>query len=638
MPNRFKIEIRRKQLKNDTFQNVIVDCVGGVPTYVLGNVTDTTWIDITNDANYVPQFDFNFNYTNTDLSKEKGTSSNILLSGSAKTTVERWINNTACSYLNTWEVRVTDILCAIIFPLYEMKGDNLKYCVGDGCKLELPLREINAPYHCLYITSIYDNWQGWFNGNVKNFPTFNVCIESYNNFGIIGSIAINGILTSVPFIGQILTSFNIVQDSDETCREILGTDNFYSSPKVYDILLNAAAKCGVTLDTIFDIGNELHNVCYYYPISGKYHKNNGDIILSPSTNFIWGNRIVTALDNFLNDVCTLTNSLWWIENNKLVIKYIEDLNNEPLLVDFNTFAIKPYDICYESNGEKYPASGNYTYLTDPKDSASNVILNRYNDRVSFTDGVGNTVFDGIKNKNTQFAATGFVCDGTISSDYFTKSFDRALVFGVVIIALLVALGLSLTGTFILSPVGIAIAAITTAWAILFILKISTLKNKIGCTQYEGSIHHIGNGEIDIQRLLMWDGVSLNLSKVKNYTPTINPYYNKNNDSYTTEYGVPNTRNFALMFDSNFNGSLYEKHEQTDNTLLNGYTNVVVKYKLPYCCEILRLFGIYEGGVKKLYYNAKLPNYNNWQSIHHITNISIQPANGYIEISGKLLRK
>jgi hypothetical protein len=634
---RFKYEIRKKQLKNELGQDVTVTCNNGVPTYVQGTLPNNGWINITKDVEYKPQFDFNFNNTNQKNSKEKGTTSNILISGVSKDIISGWINFDSCSYLNTYELKITDLLCGIELPHYEMKGDNLKYCVGDGCKLELPLREINAPYHCLLQTSIYDNWQGWFNGNVKDFPTFNVCVQDGNQFTLSGRIAINSILLSIPVIGQVLTGFNIVTDSEDTCREILGLDNFYSAPNVYDILQNATQKCGITMETIFDVGKPLHNACYYFPIAGNYHKNNSDIIVSPSTKFIWGNRIGKPIDEFLDEICLLTNSLWWIENGKLVVEHIEVLNNAHLLVDFNTYSIKPYDICYEANGDKYPASGDYKYQTDSKDQASNQIITRYNDRVSFTKGVGNTVFDGIKSKSTSYASTAFMCDKTESKDYIEKSFDQARIFGLVIIAILAALGLYLLSD-ITSPTGALIGIITAIWIAAYLAKIANLKDDIGCNQYEGSIRHISNGTIDIQRLIMWDGQSINLAKVKNYTPQIDAYYNINNVIYNTEYGVNNTRNFELMFDANFVDSLYKYHKQTDDTLLNGFTNVEVTFKLKYCCEILELFGITDGGTKKLYYNIRLPKYNNWISEAHIISISLQPIEGFIQIKAKLVRK
>ncbi|MFA9213897.1 MAG: hypothetical protein ACEQSR_08630, partial [Candidatus Methylacidiphilales bacterium] len=185
-----------------------------------------------------------------------------------------------------------------------------------------------------------------------------------------------------------------------------------------------------------------------------------------------------------------------------------------------------------------------------------------------------------------------------------------------------------------APLGIFIGL----WIAFFIAKIDSLRNKIGCEEYEGSIRHIGSGEIDTQRLIMWDGQSMNVAKVVIKAPQIEPYYNTDNTSYNDEYGIGYTRNFDLMFDANFKESMYQYHEKTDNTLLNGFTNQEVTFKVRYCCEVLDLLGIYEGGTKKLYYNIKLPNYNNWSSIGHIINISLNPNDGFIIIKAKLLRK
>lgn len=636
MQTRFKYELRKKQLKENNV-NVLVSCVNGIPSVVNGSV-DTTWYDFTGDIEHKAQFTFNFNDSPQQVSKEKGTSSTVILSGAAVEFVQTWLNDNPCSYLNTVEVRITDLICGYILPLYEMKSDTLKYCIGDGCKLELPMREINIPYSCIYLTSIYDNHQNYFNQlgtSTKDFPTFQVCVDSGISFLKSPRLAINILITTFP------TGINFIlpNESDDKARRILGLDNFYSAPLVYDILKNACDKCGMTLNTMFNPGKQYDKVCYYHPVAGVYHKNDDNSMQSPSAKFIWENRTVKAMDTFLDELCVAYNALWWVENGVLQMQFINDLRELPLAIDFVNFPYKPYDICYEYNGEKYPASGEYTFVADPKDAASNEALRRYNDRVSYTKGVTNTIFEGIKKKNTSFGATAFFCDNsTPKENYVEAAFDEARTIGLVLIGLLAIVIASLVAGTVTAVGAALLITIVAVWVISFNDKINSLKNQLGCNFYSGNIRHMGSGELDTPRLIMWDGVSLNQAKVKRQTPVIDPYYNLNGIQYVNEYGEANPANYDLMFDANFQNNLYAKHQFTDDTFLNGYTNSTVTYKVPYCCEVLAIFEIFEGGTKRLYFNARLPKYRNWESIHHITRIDLKPVEGYIEITGKLLRK
>lgn len=642
MPSRFKYEIRRKQL-TDNNGPIRIQCNNGVPVIVSG-IVDTTWLDVTDDIDFKPEFIFNFSDKALDNSKEKGTTGTISISGNTVSFVQEWLNGNACSYLNTMEVRITDMFCGIILPLYEMKADTMKYCEADGCRLELPLREINAPYSCLYTTSIYDDHQGYFNSkdnSTKDHPTFNVCIDSGNAFSTSPRLAFNLLITSFPpaFVGN-LVGIDFGLESDKTAREILGLDNFYAAPLVYDIIKNACDKCFLTLDTVFDIGKEYHNVCYYHPQEGRFHKNADDSRKSPSTKFIWGNRTVKAMDTFLDEICQAFNCLWWVENGVLSIKHVTQLNNEPPIIDFNSYPYAPYDVCYEYSGNKYPGSGKYAYIPDPKDGASSEALRRYNDRVSFTKGVANTLFEGVVNKDIPFAATGFFCDRSRDGKHYAeKAFDNAKIVGFVVFAILTLVTASITAGVISAPGAVLLLAILAAWIGAFVFKLETLRDELGCEFYINNIRHIGTGECDVPRLIFWDGVSLNQAKVKvKVGPEIESYYNLDNRSYIDEYSVIEVPNYELFFDANYKDNLYKHHRYSDDTMLNGFTNSVVTYKLPYCCDVLDAFQIYEGGTKRLYFNALLKPYNNWGSLNHITRIRLVPIEGFIEITGKLLRK
>ena len=599
-----KVEIRRHQFLNKEQQNVILSCSGqNVAEWVAGSV-DGTWYDVTSDAEGLENFTLIVRQDGaSEKSSESAASLQITFTGGASELINEWLFETPCSYINFFDVRVTDLICGEVYSGYELKPDNLETCDGDGCYFTLSLREGEDKYRELKKLSIHDNWQKWFSedGN-KSHPTFQVVIQQEPvATGMKGALLLFAI--AVPVVGQIVKQ---VADLNETFKKMLGFGRYHAAPKVYDILLNACMKIGLTLNTPFDPSRELHNDCLFIPYGGAYHTNFKDkpeYRESPSTKHIWNNRYIWQVTDFLDELCKLYCMKWDIINGVLVVNFLEDIIQQ----DESYTISDAQSICYEFDLTKKPAYGRYEYSIDGGDSASNQVQILYNDIVDYDGVAQNPMLEGSVTKQVRFASTGFYCD-SFGINYVNEAMDLMKMGALAVLgSLLIAAASLIAGI----DNWIAAAALTLAvglTATLIITEGNKIRNRYGCdTPFAGIIRIWGSGAVSVPRIIRWDpSTPMNNAKaVETLVPTIqvNPRYNIDSVPYASQFSgtgiyqdITRVWNYPLFFDSWYKNNLYETyHETVDNPLIVNMGFQLVTAEIPLCCDTIGAIGTSQEG-------------------------------------------
>jgi hypothetical protein len=89
-----------------------------------------------------------------------------------------------------------------------------------------------------------------------------------------------------------------------------------------------ALKCGMSMDTIFDVGQEWENLCLYYPQAGFMHENNNNTVLSPSLAYHYDNRWLITVAELMDKLKVVFCAEWYVTpNNTIVFKHTKDLVN-----------------------------------------------------------------------------------------------------------------------------------------------------------------------------------------------------------------------------------------------------------------------------------------------------------------------
>lgn len=599
-----KIEIRRHQFLNKENQDVILSCSGvNVAEWVSGAV-DGTWYDVTEDTDGLDQFSLIVRQDGgTEKFSESAASLQITFTGSASELINEWLFETPCSYINFFDVRVTDLICGVVYSGYELKPDNIETCDGDGCYFTLSLREGEDKYRELKKLSIHDNWQNWFSedGN-KSHPTFQVVIQQEPiATGMKGALLLFAI--AVPVVGTVVKA---VANINEKFKKMLGFGRYHAAPKVYDILLNACMKIGLTLDTPFNPSNPLHNDCLFVPYAGAYHTNFKDrpeYRESPSTKHIWNNRYIWQVTDFIDELCKLYAMKWDIINGVLIIKPFKDI----ILEDESFTVTDAQSVCYEFDLNKKPSFGRYEYSIDGGDSASNQVQILYNDIVDYDGVAQNPMLEGSVTKQVRFASTGFYCD-SFGENYINEAIETMKMGALAVLgSLLIAAASLIAGI----DNWIAAAALTVAVGLttgLIITEANKIRNRYGCdTPFAGIIRVWGAGSVSVPRIIRWDDSSPmnNAKAVGTYTSAIeiNTKYNTNSIQYPNQFSgsgtyqqVDRVWNYPLYFDSWYKGNLYENyHEVVDNPLIVNIGYQLATIEIPLCCENIEAVGTSQEG-------------------------------------------
>ncbi len=591
-----KIEIRQHQHKDSNGNNVIVDCTGGIATYIAGNVYDYNWYDITDDCTGLDSIKLEEEIPQTGAKqREKGTTTQITIGFDAYQMIFDYLFATDCSFLNYFDARITDTDLNYTYKLYEIKPDNIEFCSDSGCQMTLPLREVDELKSVMEKLSINDNWQGWFGGSAKDFP----CLQTFTHFDsmskayMIGFWAVIKNLLTYSIIGGTLGI-----DIDEVKNKAYGFGKFIPSPYIRDILENAMTKIGYTINTPFNVGGFAENDVFVYS-TGYFHTDWADNPTAQSQKFIFENRMIWQLSDFLDKICELYNCIWQIVGTELVITPVKNIDNSTPV-----FEILEDDVvsdCKTFSFEKGKSSAVYEYSTDASDSASKEVSSMYNDVVDFDGVANNAMLTGSYKKNFRFASSSFWGD-RFGRDVSEDIEDFSIYAVLLIVLLLSTIAFSFTGGIDNFIGALAVAGIAILISITSISDINNLQNHYSYDNphFESSLKILGYGAVNVPRIVRLEaGTPFNNAKVHK-TPIgniqINPYYNLNNVAWQNQFNffaTPNyVFNYPLVFDANYFGNMYDTlHEQTDNSLFLQQSNEKRKLVVLLCKDYLLQTGI-----------------------------------------------
>ena len=599
-----KIEIRYHQNKDPQGNNVIVDCSGSVATYVSGSV-DPTWIDITEDCDGLDSLEISESIAENGFKqREKGSTTQLTIGFDGYALITDWLLSTPCSFLNSFDVRITDEELNYEYKLYEIKPDNIEMCSDDGCQIKVPLREIDDLKSITDKLSIHDNWQGWFGGGAKNFP----CMQVFVHLTAMQKSFTIGALAVIAFLDYLLSLVGIDFGVDEIKNKAYGFGRFLPTPYIRDILENAMAKVGYTIETPFNVGGFAENDVYVYS-NGYYHTNWDENPTSPDLTFKYENRQIYQLSEFLDAICKLYNCVWQITGTKLIITPIK--NNDVSTPMFEVLENDLVSDCKTFSFEKGKAGGTYEYQKDGSDSATGDVIVEYNDIVDYDGVANNAMLNGLNKKEFRFGSTSFWGDG-FGEDIGESISDFSKVVLIMIILTLAVISAQMAlaapaanvaaGGFLqasLVILGIATALGVTGFAWINDLQSNSQFGTGGYYKY--AIKVIGTGSIFTPRIIRTNPASPNNYKHPVTQPSntiaINPLYNTSNiawrDQWNTGHGdFLEAYNYPLFFDSNYLGNMYDTlHQKTDNALFLQQSNERRTIVILLCDDFLNKLGL-----------------------------------------------
>lgn len=592
-----KIEIRKHQHKDKDNNNVVVSCVGGVANYIAGT-EDATWYDITEDCDGLDSLQLSEQTIDgTNKEREKGATTQITIGFEAYSLVIEYLTATDCSFLNYFDVRITDVDLNFVYRLYELKPDNIEFCDDNGCQIQVPLREVDGYKSITDKISIHDNWQGWFGGNQKEFP----CMQVFTHLTAMVKSFTLGALAVVSVLDYLAAGIGLNIGSIDTLRnKAYGFGKFIPTPYIRDILENAMAKVGYTIETPFDVGKFAENDVYVYS-NGYYHTNYTDNDPeSPSLFFLFENRQVWQLTSFLDELCKLYNCVWQVVGTKLIITTIKNVDTSTPI--FEILYDDAYSDCKTFSFEKGKAGGSYEYQKDGTDTGSSETINMYNDIVDFDGVTDNAILSGLFEKQFRFASTSFWGD-SFGEDIGEQISDFAKIVNIMIMLSLTSVVVSLVAGTLTTTGSIALAATVGVLGVAGFAWINNLQKELqyGTGGYfKHSIKCIGTGSIFVPRIIRIDPTSPDRYKKPvvqaSSSIVINPKYNLDNKPWKDQwngYGNFNeVYNYPMVFDANYFGNMYDTlHEQTDNSLFLQQSNERRTIVVPLCSDYLVKTGI-----------------------------------------------
>jgi hypothetical protein len=668
---RFIISLRRTQIQSLGVNVVIQENpITGYAEYIPGDVDNTMpfagiapddygWYDFTEYIEPDSAFKLSISWdkvnsgnsgnstTNQDGSNyDKGISSEFDFFDKAYQFIFDWLLSEQFSVLNSIEVKIDDLISAGTYRIFEIKADNIEYApVDEPCQFHIKLRERDDVWACIHKTFIFDDHQGWFKSGLKDHPCFLTCIEPRPRLVSSARMALLLFLHSNPIVKLIdaITSNGIKDDA----RNILNANRFVDAPLVRTYIENVAAKCGLAMDTIFDVGQDWENLCLYFPQAGFMHESNADAVTSPALTYNYDNRWLITIAELLDKLKAVFAAEWYVTpNNTIVFKHTKDLINLDPIYDFTADDAAPiYDLRYTFNGDKKPAYGRYEYQTDGSDLASQEVSTLYNDIIDYDGPANNPMLEGEKTKNFEFAPTGFVRDGR-AKDYLKLLISDGKVGASILLAVVLVILAALTVGVLTAGAAAALLAFAAGWKGFINGNTNTLNSEFLGTTYSGAVR-LTSEQVLTPRLILWDGVSLNRAKTDadGILPTPNAFYNPDLTTYDVKNKIDIDNpgkilyNYPLYFDGDFTGNLFDRyHDTIDNPLKSRETHQEAKWNVDLCEDMLNLFGVFQDQYVVIGKVVKIEDRENYDVFVRLGNISVDYDNNKINLRGTVIRR
>lgn len=659
MASRFSILLRRRQLRytdpeTNIPYNIVVQCnpATGFAEYVPGDL-DSDWYDFTAFVEGAERLSLTWdkvNAGNSDNSStnpegsnyDKGISSDLMFFDDAFKFIEGHLLISECQILNTIEVKIIDLIAGGTYRIFEIKTDNIDEAVDEPCQIHVKLREQDNAWHAIHKTFIYDNWQKWFdNSATKDHPCFLTCIEPRPRLVNSARMAFHILLHANP-ISSLVNSITDSDKLEDGTRKILNATRFVDSPLIRTYLENVATKCGLHLDTMFNVGQPFENLCMFDPQAGFMHEYDKEEVASPDLYYHYENRRLWTAADLLDKLKPVFAAEWYVTpNNTIVFKHTKDLIQVAILYDFTLSSSAPiYDLRYTFSGEKKPAYGRYEYQTDGSDLASQEISTLYNDIIDYDGPANNPMLEGERTKNFEFAPTGFVRDGR-SKDYMSLILKDGRLGAQILLLLIGGVGVAMGPIF-----GGLVGGLFALWFRNVTRRYNTLKDKfVNGSIYTGAVR-LTSDQVLAPRLILWDGQYLRRAKaVSQNPPSANTYFNPTSIPYNVKNNIYQDNsagkvyNYPLYFDADFTGNLFDLyHDEIDNPLKSKESHREAKFNIDLCEDMLKLFGVFENQYAVIGKVVKIQKKDNYDVYMRIGNIQVDYDSNKINLKGKILRR
>jgi len=391
---------------------------------------------------------------------DKGIAVNISLFGQGRAYVKDWLIDHPDAFVNSIQVRITDVLRDKNMGIWEIKQDSLDYLIGGECVMDVVFKEYNPTSNCLQNTLITDNHRKWFPSDGKLFPNvdpitgfilpvyfhplFKYCDDIKPQFlqNFLFAFA-NGIrLAIITMFGIIAVVADFIVDlwnnvfgsggtdpstggSDilddifgDIFKALIGCGRSHPGPFVRNYFINACSKCGVEFESnIFNDPSSPHsryyNTCVISPLSFKGLKESK---VAGGYDWIDHNGYNATPIGFAYDLKRIFNAKFKLEDNKFSF-HSKDTFPPTIIFDFTgaDAALIVGNIRIGRDAPARDALVEFQWGTDPIDMAGNEARHRYNAIKDWTDGLADPDKWNFNGTETilidKFAPARFTTDG-----------------------------------------------------------------------------------------------------------------------------------------------------------------------------------------------------------------------------------
>lgn len=445
----------------------------------LTQTEDFDFIDLTNFIEEPDKITFNFGQSDTNNSLQldstgidKAVSSKMVVFGEAYEYVKDWLIDHPYGSINSIKVEIFDMLCPKHMGMWEIKADNLQWCIDGECKLELNLNEYTPKGNCLKNTLISDNHRNWFpddgkpggkwdhiagaNNNDYIHPTYRYCDDIkpqfLQNFIFVLAhtivIMLNPIILVIQavldFVGWVIETFggefhgneNFEEEVDGFYQDIfgglLGCLRMHPAPFVRNYFINGCSKCNVKFESnIFNDPSSPHaryyNTCHLFAPQSWGIKDNQ--VFDDKRNWLPGNAPYDSLLAYAYSLKDIFNAKFKLENGVFSF-HSKDKFPDVIALDFHNahkhLMITP--LCYSWNAQKKFMSTTFEIGQDVKDVSGDEARHRYSGTKDWTEGMSDVnkhFFEGIREiKSELYGPARFATDGISQKLVFQNLEDQ----------------------------------------------------------------------------------------------------------------------------------------------------------------------------------------------------------------------
>lgn len=419
----------------------------GAPWAILDNfINEPDSLELNFGISTQPEDTYN-DINSLGLVRDIGSQVNVF--GEGYTYIRDWLIDHADAPVNSVLVRITDVACPKFLGYYQIEQEQIKWCDGGECQLNISLEEYTPKLNCLQNTFIYDNHQGWFppEGIIAlpldpfMHPRYRYCddIKPQLLQNFIFGIA-NGInIMIMTLIGAIIGAAQVVQSIinfvggsgtadfadnlqsfvydqiGDVYENLIGCGRKYPAPFVRTYFQNACDKCGITFSSNIFNGETIngkefgryYNTCYLFAPEDKGVREDDPY------DWLNNNKPELTAPMLAAQLARLFNAKFGLEGDTFYF-HSRDTFPAQILFDFTTEQDSGYIldyICYNNNTrDKRYAATSLEYALDAADLSGNDARHRYNGTKMWS--ADNIRFKGTNTiKIDNFSVARFTNDG-----------------------------------------------------------------------------------------------------------------------------------------------------------------------------------------------------------------------------------